>query len=746
MALTRLFPPTAFLAAALTFTIQPLLAKRMLPMFGGTPAVWNSCLLFFQTALLLGYASVHGFTRNWRTTKAQRIALVAVLALALGSLIFVSGGANESLIGTDSEWPFASVVLFLTLAIGAPFFALTLTSTLLQIWYSGVGRNPYPLYAASNLGSFAGLLGYPLLLEPLLTQSEQMRLWSCGFGIWIALILLCGTISNRVNGTAVEAVAVPKPIAKKRIGRWVFLAALPSSLLVSSTNHLTTDIAPVPLIWVVPLALYLLTFVIAFGYWPAKAQRILGRAVPMLLCFLALAYLTGAAEPMAVVALIHLAAFFGATLLCHGELAADKPDPAQLAAFYLALAVGGVLGSALTGLVAPVLFSALGNVEYPLALILAATVRPASAEAGGWKRRDAIGVIGAIALAETGILFFRAFWPESTNENPGEQLVRRVVVGGATFGIPLIVAFALARRPLRFTLALAGILIVGANAPSPHGTTLRTSRNFFGTLRVTKSNDGRFIRLVHGTTLHGQQKAIQTEGRPEPQTYYHRKGPLGQLFAYLPPEGKRRVGVVGLGAGGAAAYAEAGQRWTFYEIDPAVERIARDERYFRFLSACPAEVDVVLGDARRQLRTAEDSEFDLLVLDAFSSDAVPVHLLTKEALELYFRKLAPDGLLAFHVSNRYLDLASLLARVANANDPESAVKWWYDDAQSLSDEDKADGRTASIWVVIARRPEGVPKRPDGRVDIRWQPLRPTAGPIWTDDFSNLLGAWKKTED
>jgi hypothetical protein len=737
-----LFALTVFLSASLTFTVQPLIGKQLLPLVGGTPGVWNTCLVFFQAVLLLGYLAAHGLTR----IRNQLLVHVGLL-LAAGAAVYFGGllKPNESLIPADVESPIGYVLLVLVVAVGAPFLVLSMTAPLLQKWYAGFGRNPYPLYAASNLGSFAGLIGYPLVIEPNWPVGDQRWWWVVGFGVCAGLIVGCGWGSrSRRNLTS----PAPPPLPGKEAGGlgWsvIFLSALPSSLLLSVTTHLTTDIAPVPLLWVLPLGLYLLSFVIVFGHWPASARRVVGRFTPMLLCFLCVALLSRAAEPMSVVAAIHLITFFAVALLCHGELAARKPDPQHLTAFYLGLSVGGVVGGLVNTFVAPVVFARLGNVEYPLAIVLAALVRSPDPKIDPRvQRTDWLPPL--LLLAVTFLLVFSVIlWlGEPTTDNPADEMIHRVLRGGLMFGIPCIIAFAFARRSTRFALGLAAVLLIGWFAPTEHGTVLETSRNFFGTLRVTRSQDNRFIRLVHGTTQHGQQSTDRT-GPPQPAMYYHRKGPLGHLFAVLPPDRWNRVGAVGLGAGAAAAYAEPGQTWTFYEIDPAVVRIARDERYFTFLSSCPAKCEVILGDARRQLMTAPDASFDLLILDAFSSDAVPVHLLTKEAFELYLRKLGARGVLAFHVSNRYLDLARLVARVANAVHPTLEVRWQND--TSVSEQEKADGKNSSIWVIIGRTAADLPTRPDGKPDFRWQKIDVKPGPVWTDDFSHLLGVWKQEEE
>lgn len=738
-----LFAATAFLSAALTFTVQPLVGKQLLPLLGGTPGVWNTCLVFFQAALLLGYLAAHGLTR----LRNQLLVHVGLL-LAAGLALYLGGvlKPNETLLPADTGSPVLGLLTVLAVAVGGPFVVLSMTAPLVQRWYAGFGRDPYPLYAASNLGSFAGLLGYPLLIEPAMPVADQRWWWAIGFGACAGLIAGCGWV-GRKNLTprpplqSGEGEKATKADGQPSVGFIILLAALPSSLLLSVTTHLTTDIAPVPLLWVLPLGLYLLSFVIAFGHYPPSARRLVGRFTPMLLCFLVVALLLNAAEPISIVAGLHLLAFFAVALLCHGELAARKPDPQHLTAFYLWLSVGGVLGGLLNTFVAPVLFAKLGPVEYPLAIVLAALVRPPTkTPAAGFRPSDLIAPLALAAITAGLILAVKHLLGDPQPGDEFTELVDRGVRGAAMFGLPIAAAFALAWRPVRFALCLGAVLLVGSFAPNPHGTVLETSRNFFGTLRVTVSPDGQFTRLVHGTTAHGQQR-IGTTGRPEPTTYYHRKGPLGHLFAGLPADRRQRVGAVGLGGGAAAAYAGPGETWTFYEIDPAVERIARDERYFTFLSTCPATWDVVLGDARRQLLAAPDDSFDLLILDAFSSDAVPVHLLTKEAFELYRRKLTRRGVLAFHVSNRYLDLAPLVARVATAADPNAVVKWQFD-----TEDNPAEGKLKSIWVVVAKADDDLPKLPDGRPDLRWGLLRPKPGPVWTDDFSHLLGVWKRAEE
>ncbi|OWK35915.1 fused MFS/spermidine synthase [Fimbriiglobus ruber] len=746
-----LFAATLFASAALLFVVQPMAGKVLLPQAGGTPAVWNTCLVFFQAVLLLGYLYAHALT----TVLSARRQIVAHLGvIALGLAVAVGVRPDPDWIPDDGEFPFAGLVAFLAALVGGPFLVLSASAPVFQRWFAQTGHrsahDPYFLYAASNAGSFIGLLGYPFLVEPNLPLDHQESWWRTGYAVFFGLAAACGTVvwlrSRRSDelqaSTQPDGPKTPAP-SRGQLLKWVGLAALPSSLLMGATTHLTTDVAPVPLFWVVPLALYLLSFVIVFARWPDSARRVVGRATPMLLVFLVVALLTGATEPLALVVGVHLVAFFAAALLCHGELAHDRPARDHLTAFYLAMSAGGVLGGLFNALVAPLLFTRLGLVEYPLAIVAVAFVRPRFGPPEADKRfamRDVAIVAAFAALTVALVLGVSRFVP-AAGDGP-DAMIARLVRGGLMFGIPAAVAFALVRKAWRFAACLGVLLLAGTLDTGRHGTTELVERTFFGTLRVTRSADGKLVRLVHGTTQHGQEWADET-GPPRPLMYYHRSGPVGRLFAAFdkrPPDQKRRVAVVGLGCGAMAAYAEPGQEWTFYEIDPGVVRIARDPRYFRFLSECAVEPRIVLGDARRQLVREPDGQFDLIVLDAFSSDAIPVHLLTREAYALYVRKLAPHGVLAFHLSNRYLDLPPMVARLGADHDPPFST---HEDRDKPFERDREDGAFDSDWVVAARDPADLGPMRSG---ARWQTVRPTAAPVWRDDFSNLLTVWKRGEE
>ena len=762
-----LYAATLFVGAALLFLVQPLIGKVLLPLLGGAPGVWNTCMVFFQAVLLGGYLYAH------RSIAQFGVRRQAVLHLGLLVLVLIAFGlaissystpvpAITSLLPADQDYPIFGLIAFLAAAVGVPFFVLSTTAPLLQRWFASTehpsARDPYFLYAASNAGSLLGLLAYPLVLEPRLPLATQQWIWATGVGLYAAMVLVCALTVVRSGNPCRSPFPVrggeeetPLPLSGEGVGgsgslrtlRWVALAALPSGLLLAVTTHLTIDLAPVPLLWVVPLSLYLLSFILVFARWPDRVHGAVGRITPMLLLLVVVSLVIDAAGPWGLIAGLHLAAFFGICLVCHGELAKDRPPPDQLTSFYFWMSLGGVLGGVFTALVAPVIFHRLGMVEYPLLLVLAALVRPRSEELASvttFRFADVLLALGVLVLAIALVLMVPRYVSLPVDSDGTDGVMSRLMRRGLMFGLPAVVAFALVRRPVRYALAIAAILVAGTLDPGELGETLHRERNFFGVVRVMRSPDGKFVRMVHGRTLHGSQRTDET-GAPRPMTYYHERGPVGNLFRSLPPERVRKVAIVGLGTGAIAAYAKPGQEWTFYEIDPAVARIASDTNYFTFLSTCRADrCNIVLGDARRQLTRVRDGEFDVLILDAFSSDAIPVHLLTREALALYIQKLAPGGVLAMHVSNNHLDLPPLVNRMAADHSPPLVVRYSQD---FPTDAEKADGKTSSQWMVLARNEADLGPMAGGPY---WQPLRDSRdGPIWRDDFANLLSVWKKED-
>ena len=698
------FAFTLAFGAALLFVIQPIAARSALPVLGGSPAVWNTSMVFFQAVVLAGYGAAHLLARRL-PPKAQGLAFVLAV---IGGAAFLPGSALPPSDAPTTD-PVPWLLGRLTTQWALPCFALALASPLLQRWYTRVTRDqrePYVLYSASNAGSLGALLAYPVILEPTLDLDRQVGLWSTAFLAWGLGIAVAAFLQQRpASSSPLEpADATPRPRTPPprpaRILAWTILGAIPASLLQGGTLFLTTDVASVPLLWVVPLALYLVTFIVAFAPRAKPLVAAANRALPFLASALLYVVLSRATQPVAVLVLLHLAFLFLAGVACHGRLVAARPAPEHLTTFYFALAGGGVLGGAFNALLAPQLFRSV--TEYPLAIALAcatlpprgpAPAPPTSGHAVAWARDLAWTTVIAVGMAILGLAV--PWWAE------GSSRLRDALV----FGLPAVACCTLLDRPRRLALALGAVFLVGLRLQGLWSHTDHAERNFFGVTRVTVDPTSGSHQIVHGNTIHGRQFQDAAR-RNEPLTYYHRLGPLGAAFDAFrllrarnpdPDTAPARIGVIGLGAGSMASYAAASDLWTFFEIDPAVIRVARDPRWFSFLrDTRAARLDIVEGDARLRLGQQPDRTFDLLVLDAFSSDAIPVHLLTREALALYLRKLRPGGWLLTHVSNRYLDLEPVLARLAA---DAGIVCRAFDDTH----EDPSVGKEASHWILMARR-------------------------------------------
>ncbi|MFN0111867.1 MAG: fused MFS/spermidine synthase [Blastocatellia bacterium] len=740
--LGALFAVTLLLNALLLFLVQPMIARMLLPYLGGTPAVWNTCMVFFQTLLLAGYAYSHWITRRLGV-RWQIVAHCSLLALAAAVFpLEISEASLQSLSGQTI--PIFWLLKSLLLMVGLPFLMLSTGGPLLQQWFSTTGhsaaKDPYFLYSASNIGSLVALLGYPLLIEPNLRLSQQSWLLTVGYAALIALILLCAaarwkaassaSIENSTTGNNPYANLPTDSVATigwARRLRWVLLAFVPSSLMLGATTYLSTDISPIPLLWVMPLSLYLLTFILAFARKPLLPLQPLVKWMPLLALVLTLLILTQWSLPTWASVFLHLLFFFAAALVCHSQLANDRPPTARLTEFYLWLSVGGMLGGIFNSLLAPVVFSTVA--EYPIAIVLALLLRPkltthADKARDRWMDFALPAIVGALTVAF-------AVLPQHWGLSQGQALIFSLC-------LPAAIGYTFGKRPVRFALALGAIMLgSGFSSQFHYGQTLNVERNFFGVLRVARSDDGQLNMFYHGNTKHGRQY-IDPNRRCEPLSYYHRKGPLGQaLEAFSATAASPNIAVVGLGTGAMASYAQAGQAWTFYEIDPAALAIAQNETYFSYLTCAASPVKTILGDGRLQLLNAPDRHYGLIVLDAFSSDAIPTHLLTKEAMELYLSKLAPKGQLLFHVSNKYLDLRPVIADLAaNAKLTSYAVVF---DAQTQR-ADGGSGLDPSNWMAVARAAEDFGTL---ATHPRWQKLegRPQAK-IWTDDYSNVLGAMK----
>jgi hypothetical protein len=717
-----IFTLAVFLSAALLFVVEPMFGKMVLPLLGGSPAVWTTCMVFFQGALLLGYLYAHIGPRwlGLRRHTVLHIVLLALCSLVLPISVAATAGTFRL------EHPNVWLLWVLTLSLGAPFVLLSSTGPLLQVWFSRTAHpdagRPYFLYAASNAGSLIALVSYPFLIEPLITLRDQSRLWSLAFLLLIAVVAVSAaylrtgsTGARNVPATGQAAVA----IGTRRMLRWTVLAFVPSSFFLALTTYVTTDVASVPLLWIIPLVLYLLSFTMVFGRRNIVSHNALVRWQPVGLITLAVIQFWGHSASGPWLLPLHLIVFFVTALVCHGELAATKPHPSRLTDFYLCIAVGGVLGGVFNALVAPAMFDSV--LEYPLTILIACAVRPRSAEQPSSARP---GWDLALVAAACAVLVWTRLG-DADRPATAAAIVSSVVVA--------MVCLRVSRDPLRFTVAIGLLVIAAIVTGRARPGILLQERNFFGVREVREYPEKQLRMLMHGTTSHGAQ-SMDPSRRLEPVSYYHRPGPVGDVFRAFPPAAGRRVGIIGLGAGGLASYADRGEEWTFYEIDPDIARVAADTNYFTYLRDTRAKVEVVLGDGRLALAQAPDHYYDILVLDAFSSDAIPTHLLTLEALSLYRSKLSAKGVLVLHLSNRYLDLEPVLGRLIQTTGAAGLIRANTDHTAEL--ESSGD---PSIWAAVASQSSYLGAL---RNDTNWRQLRVREGvALWTDDFSNIFSVF-----
>jgi SAM-dependent methyltransferase len=735
---SALFAVTIFSSAALVFLVQPMVAKLVLPLLGGSSSVWNTSMAFFQIALLVGYGYAHWLQkiREVRTQALVHCAALIVAALALPLRV------NELAGPPSSEQPTLWLLSVLALSIGAPFAILSATAPLVQAWYARTvgaseGKEPYVLYAASNLGSLLALLAYPLMVEPAFTVVGQRYGWSGGYVAFVLLMAGLALWVTRSRPQAAEtaagsAAATPAPSWRERL-IWVALAAIPSSLMLGVTNYITTDVASAPFLWVLPLALYLTTFIIAFQAKPAIPLDLTLALQGAALAACA-AFLPFRASFFGLQLFIHLIAFFLTALMCHQRLVARRPDPAHLTEFYLCLSIGGVVGGAFNAFLAPVIFNDV--LEYPLVLVLSCLVRPRQRDRSDISALVFLGL--GLAAAFAGVVA-QTFVNPSTAKVVGalDQAELFDMAMKGALGLAVISAFMVRGRPFFFLLIIA-VLSYASEATADRTDTRQTWRSFFGVMKESRTYSenlgGEVKMLAHGTTLHGAQ-AQAPENRCRPQVYYTPATPIGQVFGAKTREARPlRIGVVGLGTGSVAAFTRPGDRLTFFEIDPLVVRIATDPRHFSYTTECArGQIDYVIGDARLTLARQPAESFDILLIDAFSSDAVPAHLLTVEALRGYLGKLRPDGVIILHLSNRNLDLLGPAQAVARA-----AGGWGMIQSYRPGDKDPP-----GVWespedaVIVARTHEALAAF---AADKRWKPVNPFKARPWTDDYTNLAGA------
>lgn len=722
----RLFVATILLGSFLLFLVQPMVARMALPRLGGAPNVWNSAMLVYQALLLGGYAYAHFLGRL--ALRKQAIVHVAILALAALTLPIALADLPPAAQGAEVLW----VPLLFLATIGPLFFAVSAQAPLMQRWYAAdpAAGDPYPLYAASNLGSFAGLIAYPLIAEPLLPIARQSGAWAAGYAVLVILVIVAGRAlpkaGEQVEDRHEAADGPAETIGWRRIAMWLVLAAVPSGLMLSTTTYLTTDIVAMPLLWVIPLGLYLLSFSIAFAERRGLATAFARFAAPLTMVLGSITILLSA-QGSVPAALVSVALLFIVAVALHGRLYDLRPSPARLTLFYLVMSAGGALGGAITALIAPVLFD--WTWEHPLLIIAAALLVPMPANArwtdrfGMDERRARIALAAALAVALLAVsLLARAMAAVPQSSLAVQGLLGLVVVLSL-----LVVRW----RPAFAAILAMAMLALGGTQSLALSFAGDRSRSYFGVYTVRDVGDTART-LAHGTTLHGIQLKAPSLER-EPTSYYGRTSGVGLALgggdALLGRNAN--VAIVGLGVGTLACYRRPGQSWTFYEIDPAVLRYSQDGT-FTFVQKCTPDAKMVIGDARLELEKAGAGEYDLLAIDAFSSDAVPLHLLTDEAFKVYLRTLAPDGLLLVHISNRYIDLIPALDAAARANGLSAVVR---------NDEGATKPLTGSMWVALARDPARLAALQDSN-PAEWAALERTSHPLWTDDYASIMPVLK----
>lgn len=721
-----------FVSALLLFSVQPLFTKMVLPRLGGSPAVWSVAMVFFQSLLLAGYAYAHYLMRlsNRMIPVAVHLALLVVALFTLP--LSIAAGWGEPPTSGYALWLLGLFVV----SIGLPFFALAANNPLLQAWFVRTGHpngpDPYFLYASSNIGSFLALLSYPVLLEPMFTLRMQNLIWTGGYGLLIVLIAACGVLLARSPmSAAVDMLAsdndAPAPAWILR-ARWILLAAVPSGLLIAVTAHISTDVAAAPLLWVLPLSLYLLTWVLVFQSRPLLPHKWMLLLQPAAIAGVIVLLVVGGEQNLLLTLGGHQLCFFVIAMACHGELARTRPAAKYLTGFYVALSFGGMVGGLFAGLIAPYAFSWVA--EYPILLVLAALCRPAGKER--WPRwtRFYWPVLLAVAVALVAPSF-------SSGEMFNWLEDQRVYVVGAVAAVGMLLMLVLnANRWKLASLATLALVLIRVY-PSDEGR-VETVRSFFGVHKILVTPHGQYHVLMHGTTIHGAEKLQNYDGtpipgRPEPITYYHKDGGIGQAITAIRERkgAPLRVAVIGLGAGTLTCASEPGENWKFFEIDQSMVDTARDPRYFTYIRSCEPDLKPVIGDARLTFAREPDGLYDLIIVDAYSSDAIPIHLATEEAMKIYKDKLAPQGAVLMHVSNRHLELSSVVVGIAEANDLRS---WVYSEDAGRDSE----YIFATSVVVSAREEADIGKLASSD---EWEETEADEKQrVWTDDYSNVLGA------
>ena len=759
-----LFTSAIFTSATLLFVVQPMVGKILLPKLGGAPAVWNTCMVFFQATLLAGYLSAHLLTK-YLSFKKQVVVFATALLMAMFTLPIAVGPewVDRLLTGTNPSVWLLSVLLF---RVAPVFFVLSITSPLLQKWFAKSGHahahDPYFLYAASNVGSILSLLAYPFVIEVNWGVTTQTETWMLGFGFFAVLATVCGVASWYGNRHAVYSVVehkqrttdtntvAPGMLTWSRRAHWILMSFIPSSLMLGVTTYISTDVASIPLIWVVPLAMYLLTFVLAFSRRQLVSAYWSGRIASLLILAITVTIVGNANDPPSIIVPLHLMMFFAVALFCHQRLASDRPSTDHLTDFYLWLSVGGVLGGIFNALVAPSLFVTL--LEYPLVMIAASYLRDTRTADQSQDESARPGKVIAFGAAVFGLTLLLYKLMESVPEAWTESALGIVPISVShlqtlvAFGVPVAIVLSQLDRRAFFSVGLLSVFAVHLYNVQFDASIIERGRNFYGTIATATEEleGGSVTKMFHGNTVHGWQWNDAAR-RNVPLTYYGESSGVNKVLKHTAAaQPEMRIGAVGLGAGTIAASLRPGDSIVYYEINPQV--VDHAERHFSFLDDARlrgVDVDVRLGDARLVLEAEQRSErlgrYDILVVDAFSSDSIPAHLITHECLQTYLAHTRPGGIMAFHISNRYLNLEPVLAALARRNKLAAFSYKFYDvpDGQSI---DEQTGETKSCWILMSQDASTIESMQDaphlapikGRQDMR----------LWTDDFTNVISAFE----
>lgn len=727
-----IFSATIFLSAFLLFSVQPFFAKMVLPRLGGSPGVWSVAMVFFQSVLLLGYCYSHFITKYLQLRHAVALHAVVLLTAFVFLPIAIPAGWDTP---PESGQAFWLLALF-GVSVGLPFFGVSTTGPLMQAWFARTGHphasDPYFLYGASNIGSFASLFLFVALFEPWFAVTAQSHMWTAGFGALAAMIMLCGYLTIRQSpATSSQSVLVQAKAGDTerpttlQVLRWIGLAFVPSGMLVAVTAHISTDVAAAPLLWVIPLSLYLLTFVFAFQRNPLVSAATLSRYIPWTAAVMVIVFYASTHMPIWLVLGGNIGAFFVAALICHSILASYRPPAANLTSFYMWMSFGGVLGGIFASIVSPVTFDWIA--EYPI-LVLALLFCSSSIYRVGRNNSIKIATFGILASITLYLAFSLGLLP---------AFEKNGVVAVCVIALAVLAALARLRSQAMFLVLVAVMIpLVVINQQVKNG--VYAERSFFGVLRVTETADGGYRKLLHGTTLHGAM-AIDDRSqaeKPEPLTYYHESGAIAVALRAAQEAKGGRIGhgaIVGLGTGSLLCHKRSGEEWTVYEIDKSIIDTASDPKHFRFVPECAPDTTMVLGDARIMLDKEPPAKFDYLLIDAFSSDSIPVHLLTREAVRMYMDKLTDDGLLVLHISNRYFEMESLVAAIAR--DEGLLVKQTR--IVGPKDHRHSELILGPHVAVMARSEDAL-----GSIatDERWFVPDPKDTEAWTDDYSDILSA------